>query len=66
MNKYRCYLLGLEGRSFGRREFDAKNDIEALEFAHALYDLYAENALNHTGFELWQGSRRVHYQGHRA
>ena len=59
MLDYRCYFLDAEGHIRTRREFEAKDDAEGVLLARALYAVYAECAVSHHGFELWQRSRRV-------
>ena len=59
MAGYRCYFLDAEGHICSRREFEARDDGEAIILARALYALYVECALSHHGFELWRRSRRV-------
>lgn len=56
MNQYRCYFLTADNRTGSHRDFEARNDAEAIIRARAFY---TEQRFWH-GFELWCGPRRVY------
>jgi hypothetical protein len=55
--EYRFCYLGPDCQVWRRHEFQAETDTAALEVAWELFKL---TGLPHHGFELWQGTRRVH------
>jgi hypothetical protein len=59
MLQYRCCLLASDGRANSRREYVAKDDIEASELARALYQIFLEGLAPGYGFEVWRGVRLV-------
>src|SRR6185437_12200516 len=59
MLSYRCCLLASDGRVNSRREYVAKDDIEATELARAIYRIHVEGFTPGYGFEVWRGVRQV-------
>jgi hypothetical protein len=55
--EYRCYFLDDEGHIVARQEFEASDDVAALELARALY---TQRSGPRYGFEVWAGSSFVH------
>src|SRR5215469_561440 len=53
---YRLYFLNAAQRIAARDEFEADNDESAITIAGLLYDACSDLS---SGFELWQGARRV-------
>jgi len=53
---YRLYFLNAAQRINARDEFEAENDETAITIAGLLYDACSDLS---SGFELWQGARRV-------
>jgi hypothetical protein len=56
---YRCNLRKSNRRIASRREFEARDDLEAITLATKLHAIYAECALSHGGWDLRQGTRIV-------
>jgi hypothetical protein len=56
MKFYRCYFLSAANAIKGVAEFRCRDDTAALEHSR---DLLKEQPA-HQGFELWEGSRRLH------
>jgi hypothetical protein len=52
-------LLASDGRVNSQREYIAKDDIEAIELAGAIYQIYVEGVTPGYGFEVWQRVRLV-------
>jgi hypothetical protein len=53
---YRLYLLNAAQRLAARNQFEAENDETAITIAGLLSDACSDLS---SGFELWQGARRV-------
>jgi hypothetical protein len=56
MKFYRCYFLSASNAIKGVAEFRCRDDAEALAQSR---DQLKTQPLHH-GFELWEGSRRIH------
>ena len=56
MQFYRCYFLSAANAIKGVAEFRCRDDAEALAQSRDLL----KNEPIHQGFELWEGSRRIH------
>jgi hypothetical protein len=56
MNFYRCYFLSMSNAIKDVVEFSANDDSAALDHSRNL--LKAQSGFY--GFELWQGTRRIH------
>lgn len=56
MKQYRCYFLTADDRTGSHRDFEARNNAEAIIRARAFY---TEQRFWY-GFELWCGPHRVY------
>jgi hypothetical protein len=55
---YRCYFLGLDNRFKDVAELACTDDAAAIAVARQCF----QQRLIFSGFELWQGPRRVHIE----
>lgn len=62
MTDYRCYLLDGLGAIRSVEEIGAKSDDDAILLARSAFARRPQ----FRGFELWQRSRRVHYEQQNA
>ncbi len=56
MNFYRCYFLSASNAIKDVAEFGSASDDDALAHAQSLL----KGQTRYCGFELWEGSRRIH------
>ncbi|HZL60076.1 MAG TPA: hypothetical protein VFC38_10300 [Stellaceae bacterium] len=60
---YRCYFVGADGHFIARAEFESASPAEAIK---SCIELLAKREPGCTGFELWEGDRRIHAHRRRA
>lgn len=59
MRPYRCFFLNLRSAIAGVEIVEAETDDEALRRAESLF---LEKGAQFSGYEVWDGERRVHRQ----
>jgi hypothetical protein len=56
MQHFRCYFLCRTGKIKDVIEFHSAGDATAIDFAQACFDRQSD----FPGFEVWEGTRRLH------